>query len=142
MMPDVARKVWVEGIQPQLSDGNLLALARGLAGNDERIIPRAICEPPALSLMQDWPVERADPIAFAYWQGDRAGSATVGEIEDDWVECILTADETLGLVLSTTHFLTWLEEVPRDQWRRFLLALVNAELRRRGVLPLPIPGVA
>src|SRR5438128_1976677 len=74
------RKVWREGVAPQLSQAGLEALRQALASDDSRLLQGATTAPPPLQCVQDWPVEAACVIVFCGWQGD--GLETVADVEE------------------------------------------------------------
>jgi hypothetical protein len=123
------RKVWREGIAPQISTRGLLALKRGLACDDPRITQGATCVPPPLESVFDWPVEGTCVLSYGAWQGD--GLETVGEIESLFAEACFEADRRLGEPAAVRYFLTWYDDVPRDEMRKQMLSEVSRELSRR-----------
>ena len=131
------RKVWRDGLAPQVSDRGLRALKRGLERDDCRLTQRATTQPPPLSHLLDWPVEGACVLGYGAWQGD--GLETVGEIESLFAEACFEADRLLGEPTAVRYFLNWYDEVPREEMRRQMLAEVNRELARRSPSALVKP---
>lgn len=123
------QKVWRDGFAPQLSDAALAALAAGLERDDVRILQGATCSPPPLDCVRDWPVEAADAIGFACWQGD--GLATVGEVEEAFARACHLADELLNEPGACRYYLNWHDETPRNIMLPALLAEVRREQARR-----------
>ena len=123
------RKVWREGLAPQLSNPALTALRRGLLTDDARLIQGATTSPPPLQCVSDWPVEAACVLGFCGWQGD--GRETVGEVEEFFALACFEADKRLGEPAACRWFLNWFDDTPRDEARGLLLAEVNRELARR-----------
>ena len=123
------RKVWREGVAPQLSTAGLEALRLALAGDDDRLLQGATTTPPPLQCVQDWAVEAACVVGFCAWQGD--GLETVAEVEEFFARVCFEADQVLGEPAACRWFLNWFDETPRDEVLRELLAEVNRELARR-----------
>jgi hypothetical protein len=123
------RKVWREGMAPQLSDGGLAALGRALEQDDTRLIQQATTTPPPLPCVQDWPVEAACAVGFCGWQGD--GLVTVAEVEEFFARACFETDQALGEPAACRWFLNWFDETPREQMRRELLTEVRLEQLRR-----------
>ena len=59
------RKVWRDGIAPQLTDAGLEALAQALETDAPELLQGATTSPPPLACVQDWPVEAACPVGYA-----------------------------------------------------------------------------
>jgi hypothetical protein len=123
------RKVWRDGLAPQVSTRGLLALKRGLVGDDPRLTQGATSAPPPLESVLDWPIEGACVLGYGAWQGD--GLETVGEIESLFAEACFEADRRLGEPAAMRYFLTWYDDVPRDEMRRQMIGEVSRELARR-----------
>jgi hypothetical protein len=117
------------GFAPQLSTRALEALRSALASDDRRLITGATTSPPPLQCCADWPVEAACPIALSGWLGE--GLETVGETEEYFARLCYGADERLGEPAGCRWLLNHVDDTPREQLRRELLAEVGAELRRR-----------
>jgi hypothetical protein len=125
------QKVWREGFLPALSTQGLEALRRATHTDDQRLTQGSTTTPPPLMCVQDWPCEGADALGFAYWQGDRVGDATVGEVEEFFAKCCFEADQRLGEPAACRWFLNWFDDTPRDEMRRDLLAEVELALSGR-----------
>jgi hypothetical protein len=123
------RKVWRDGISPHLSTAGLEALAAAILEDDPRLIQGATCSPPALTCTSDWPLEAADPIVFAFWQGD--GVHTVGEGEECFAQVCFNCDQTIGEPAACRLFLNWYDETSREQMRNELLPEVMRVLNER-----------
>ena len=123
------RKVWREGIAPQLSDEALDALRLALTHDDARILQGATSTPPPLACVQDWPVEAACVLGYCGWQGE--GLETVAEVEEFFARTCYEADRLLGEPAAVRWFLNWYDETPREEMRRQLLAEVSHALARR-----------
>jgi hypothetical protein len=123
------RKVWREGMAPQLTTPALEALRRGLLRDDARLLQGATSTPPPLACVQDWPVEAACVLGFCGWQGE--GLETVSEVEQFFARACFEADQRLGEPAACRWFLNWYDETPREEMRRLLLAEVNRALAHR-----------
>ena len=123
------RKVWREGIAPQLSTAGLEALQQALVRDDERLLQGSTTTPPPLQCMQECPVEGACGVGYCAWQGD--GLETVGEVEEYFARRCFEADQRLGEPAAVRYFLNWFDDTPRDEMRRELLAEVNRTLAER-----------
>jgi len=119
------------GFLPQLSTPGLHALALALRRDDPRLLQGATIQPPPLQSVQDWPVEAADPFAYAVWQGDYHGEATVEDIEDAWAARCFYCDAALGEPGGCRWALNWWDENPRQEVIPALLQEVLLELKSR-----------
>lgn len=126
------RKVWREGLAPQLSTKGLQALKRALLRDDSRLIQGATTSPPPTQSVLDWPVEGACVVGFCAWQGD--GAETVGEIEEIFARTCFEADMKLGEPAAVRYFMNWFDDTPRLEMRRLLVAEVNRTLSDRAVI--------
>ncbi len=128
------RKVWREGLVPQLSTASLEALRRGLSQDDQQLLQGATTTPPPLQCVQDWPVEAACVLGYCGWQGE--GLETVAQVEDYFARACYEADRRLGEPAACRWFLNWYDDTPRDEMRRLLLEEVDLALaERRGGRP-------
>jgi hypothetical protein len=125
------RKVWRDGLAPQLSTTSLEALRRALLTDDPRLLQGATTSPPPLQCVQDWPVEAACVLGFCGWQGE--GLETVAQVEEFFARACFEADQRLGEPAACRWFLNWFDDTPRDEMRRLLLAEVNRTLAQRAV---------
>jgi hypothetical protein len=123
------RKVWREGLAPQLSVAALTALRSGLMNDDPQLLQGATTTPPPLQCVQDWPVEAACILGYCGWQGE--GLETVAEVEEFFAQACYEADQRLGEPAACRWFLNWYDDTPRDEMRRLLLAEVNRTLAQR-----------
>jgi hypothetical protein len=123
------RKVWREGLAPQLPTAGLHALAEALARDDPRIIQGATTSPPPISSVLDWPIEGTCVIGFCGWQGEDL--ETVGEVEEFFARICREVDRWLGEPAACRYFLNWYDETPRDEMRRELIEEVRLTLAER-----------
>ena len=123
------RKVWRDGVAPQLSTPGLEALRDALRTDDPRLLQGATTTPPPLQCVQDWPVEAACGVGYCGWQGD--GLETVAEVEEFFARVCFEVDLRLGEPAACRWFLNWFDETPRDEMRALLLAEVNRTLGQR-----------
>lgn len=123
------RKVWREGIVPQLSTSGLTALEKALVNDDPRLIQGATTTPPPLQCVRDWPVEGACALGFCGWQGE--GLNTVAEVEEFFARACFGIDKSLGEPAVCRFFLNWFDETPREEMLPLLLEEVNLALAER-----------
>ena len=126
------RRVFREGVVPQLSIAGLQALKAALEHDDSRLIQGAACSPPPLQCVADWPVEAACAVSFTGWQGD--GLRTVAEVEDYFARTCYTVDLRLGKPAGIRYFLNEYDQWDRATMIANLLPEVEAELALRGVV--------
>jgi hypothetical protein len=127
---DSWRKVWREGLAPQLSTPSVQVLQQALRRDDARLIQGATTAPPPLQCVQDWPVEAACALGFCGWQGEQL--ETVAEVEEFFARACFEADQRLGEPAAVRWFLNWFDDTPREEMRRLLLAEVGRTLAERG----------
>jgi hypothetical protein len=123
------RKVWREGVSPQLSRDGLQALQKALQADDERLLQGATTSPPPLQCVRDWAVEGACVIGYCGWQGDELG--TVAEVEEFFAKVCFEVDKALGEPAACRWFLNWFDDTPRQEVRGQLLSEVNRTLSER-----------
>ena len=128
-MIDSWRKVWREGLAPQLSTAAVQALERALKEDDPRLLQGATTTPPPLQCVQDWPVEAACVLGYCGWQGECL--ETVAEVEEFFARACFEADQRLGEPAACRWFLNWFDDTPRGEMRRLLLSEVSRTLRQR-----------
>jgi hypothetical protein len=128
------RKVWREGVAPQLSTSGLEALEKALESGDERLLQGATTSPPPLQCVRDWLVEGACVIGYCGWQGH--GLQTVSEVEEFFAQVCFEVDKSLGEPAACRWFLNWFDDSPRQQVCAQLLSEVRRTLaQRRGEAP-------
>jgi hypothetical protein len=123
------RKVWREGVAPQLSTGGLEALQQALQGDDDRLLQGATTSPPPLHCVRDWAVEGACVIGYSGWQGD--GLATVAQVEEFFAKVCFEVDKAFGEPAVCRWFLNWFDDSPRHEVCALLLSEVNRTLAER-----------
>ncbi len=123
------RKVWRDGLAPEISTAGIEALRRALANDDPRLLQGATTSPPPLQCVQDWPVEGACGLGYCGWQGD--GLQTVAQVEEFFARACFEADRRLGEPAACRWFLNWFDDTPRAEMRRQLFAEVNRTLAQR-----------
>lgn len=123
------RKVWREGIAPQLSTAGLEALCKALVNDDERLTQGSTTTPPPLQCTQDCAVEAACGVGYCGWQGE--GLETVAEVEEFFAKVCYETDRHFGEPTACRWFLNWFDDTPREEMRRLLLPEVTAALAER-----------
>src|SRR5262249_17254905 len=99
------RKVWREGLAPQISSAGLEALRSALATDDARLLQSARTSPPPLQCMRDCCVSGACALGWCGWQGD--GLETVAEVEEYFALACFDCDLRLGEPAACRWFLSW-----------------------------------
>src|SRR5438094_9766 len=117
------RKVWRDGVAPQLSTAGLEALRLALLRDDGRLVQGMTCSPPAMQALSDLPIEACCAIGYCGWQGD--GLNRVGTLEDFFQRICDGVDEVMGERAACRFFLNWFDDTPRAEMRRQLLAEVT-----------------
>lgn len=126
------RRVWREGMAPQLSLESLNALQVALQNDDPRLLQGATTSPPPLACVQDWPVEAACVLGYCgVVENGGWGEAAVFEAEEFFAKRCFDCDQLLGEPAACRHFLNWFDDSPRDECRRELLAEVIREISHR-----------
>jgi hypothetical protein len=123
------RKVWREGLGPQLSTAGLEALHKALQTDDARLLQGATMSPPPLQCLCDWAVEGACVIGYCGWQGQ--GLDTVSEVEEFFHQVCFEVDKALSEPAACRWFLNWFDETPRSEVRAQLLVEVRDTLQQR-----------
>jgi hypothetical protein len=128
-MNATARKVWREGILPQLTDSQLAALHTALEGDDARLIQGQTTSPLPVPDNLDRHVQATCPLAFALWQG-RHG-VTIREVETAFARLCAASDAAIGLPRSVAEFAHWWDNANREHARMMLLAEVEIAMLAR-----------
>ena len=125
------RKAWRQGFAPGLNDDQLVALAKGLLEDDEKLIQGATCTPPPIQAVQDWPLEAGDPLVYAAWQAHGSEIDTVGPGEEFFALACFDCDQRLKEPAGCRWFINAWDETPRNEARRLLFWEVNYEIVSR-----------
>jgi hypothetical protein len=120
------RRVWREGLVPELAATGLEALRQGLRNDDKELIQGSTTFPPPLQLTQDCQVAGACAVGYAGWKSENL--RTVGEVEEFFARACLAADQRLSEPAGCRWFLNWYDETPRAEMRRILLDELNQVL--------------
>ncbi len=125
------KRVFRMGIAPLLSRDALLALRRGLAEDDPRLIQGATVDTTVItadcSLVSRLPCTGACAIGYCGWKGE--GLDSNAEVVEFFAEMAKTIDNRLGEPGGSGHFTFWFDETPRPKMRRLLLAEVDIALK-------------
>jgi hypothetical protein len=132
------RKVWREGVVPQLSTEGLGCLLDALKRDDPRIVTGCTTIPPALSSCSDLPIESADPIVWALLDGHSPRACTVGLMDEAFARLAIRCSELCGMPRAIGTLLCWLDEQDRQTWRTELIKEVTAALIGR--IPAEAPA--
>jgi len=121
--------VWRDGFSHCFTREQLTALATGLRNDDAKLLQGATTMPPPLMCVQDWPVEGACVLGYAYWKASAdPSSVLVGEVEEWFARCCFDADQRLGEPAACRWFLNWFDDTPRDRMRLELLEEVERSI--------------
>jgi hypothetical protein len=123
------RRVWRDGIAPQLSREGLESLRDALLRDDGSILQGATTRPPPLQCVQDWEVEAACALSWVGWKV--LGLSTVGEVEEWFARSCLEADRRLNESVGIHYFLNWFDETPREEMRKLLSEEITNNLSER-----------
>src|SRR5216683_6958278 len=105
------RRIWREGLAPNLSRAGLLALQSALLDNDPRLLQGAVSSPPTLDALRDCAVNGTCAIGWCGWQGERLRS--VGQIEEYFHRICDAADAAFGEPAACRFFLNWYDAAAR-----------------------------
>jgi hypothetical protein len=120
------RKVWREGIQPQVSTIGLITLYKGLKEDGESICQGATTLPPPLQGSLELPVEATDAIGYVAWKA--YGADTVGKVEEFFAKLCYEAEQKLGEPAAVRYFIWWYDTMPMDVVRTDLMEEITREL--------------
>lgn len=143
------RHVWRDGFLPDIATETLKALHDAVLADDPRLSQGSTTTPPPLMCVSDWPVECGCPIAYCgiianggfesttpeSYQNklkDNPNCCTVGTAEEEFAKLCFQADQRLGEPAACRWFLNWVDETPRNEMRRELLAELKKNLKERG----------
>jgi len=131
-MNAAAKKVWIEGFQPQFSTSALESLAQALETDDPRLTQGSTTVPPPLLVVADWECEACCPVGWlGVCENGGFGAATVGQVEESFARLCYQADDRMGEPAAVKYFLNAWDDTEHTQARTALLALVQEELQRR-----------
>ncbi len=127
------RRVFRDGLAPQLSTAGLQALATALVTDDPRLLQGSTCYPPLLDALRDRDVEGACLIGFCAWQAEGCGQ--VGKLEEYFQRvtdtCNAICDANMDEVATSRYLLNWYDDTARDEMRLELLGEVQLALKER-----------
>jgi hypothetical protein len=123
------RRIWREGLCPQLSTAGLQALKTALVRDDQRLLQGTTCYPPLLDVLQDRAVEACCALSFCGWQGDSI--QTVSQLDQFFQRLCDTADLMFSDAAACRFFLNWYDDPSREEMRQELLAEVTFALEQR-----------
>jgi hypothetical protein len=129
--PEAWKRVWRDGIVPQLTICGLEGLKLALEQDRCSLITGATMTPPPLACMANEAVEGCCPLCWGLLDGLRPTAVSVGPLEERFAEACMKANELCGEPAAIRHFLNWVDETPRQTMRQALLAEVNLALAQR-----------
>jgi hypothetical protein len=130
-MTEAWRKVWREGLVPQLTTLGLEGLKKALGEDRPSLITGSTSYPPPLMCMQDEPVEKCCPLCYALLDGKRPEYVSVGPLEERFAEACWGADQRTGMPGGVKYFLNYIDMEPWAKVRLELLAEVRLALGQR-----------
>jgi hypothetical protein len=130
-MTEAWRRVWRQGLVPQLTRLGLEGLEKALDKDLPTLMTGATSFPPPLACMENEPVEKCCPLCFALLDGNRPEYVSVGPLETRFAEACWGADERTGMPGGIKYFLNFVDMEPWEKVRRELLAEVRLALRER-----------
>lgn len=145
---DTWRQVWREGVVPELTRDDLLALRHALLSDDPRLMQRCTTMPPPYQCVAGWPVEGAcllgypGAVAMGGFALDydadrkpvlpfREDAAKVAQVEERFARLCAAADRRLGQAGAVRHFLDFWDDGLRQDVVVEMLAEVNFALRSK-----------
>jgi hypothetical protein len=123
------RRIWREGIAPQLSRSALLALQSALRRDDRRLLQGLVTAPPPLEANGSCAVVGGCAIGLCGWLGEDLTS--VGAVEEYFSGICKAADAAFAEPAACRFFFNWFDEAPRAEMRRELLIEVTRALQQR-----------
>ena len=108
------RKVWRQGIVPQLTLGGLKGLLRALEQDSSRLITGATTSPPPLQCMANEPVRACCPLCLALLDGNQPHAISVGMLEERFAMACYDAPPALrhGVAPRELLEIKWTREEP------------------------------
>jgi hypothetical protein len=123
------REVWRVGLAPVISTAGLVALRDALRSDDPRLVQHATTLPLITDETRHEPPEAACAVGFCGWMADDLES--VDAVDEFFNRTCFESDQRLGEVAACRWFLNWVDDAPRDEMRRELLAEVERALAER-----------
>jgi hypothetical protein len=123
------RETWRYGFVPVLSTAALEALKVALETDDPRLVQHATTFPVWDDATKGEAVEAACVVGFCGWQADEL--PTVDAVHEFFARACFEADQLLGEPAACRWLLNWVDDTPRDEMRRELLAEVALALAGR-----------
>jgi hypothetical protein len=121
-----------------LTAAGLERLRGALERDDKRVIQGNTMRPQVLQCTFNDPVEACCPLCWALLDTkSQPHYVSVGPLEERFADALLKASDKLGWPMAAQVFLSWVDEAPRDEMRRQLIAEVNRELARRAAEATP-----
>ena len=120
------KKVWREGIIPQLSVDQLQVLKQALEVDDPNLLQGATTQPPPLQCVQDWPCEAACLLGYIGWKGGNL--QTVGKVEEFFAKICFECDQLLGEPAACRYLLNYYDDTPRNTMIKEFLVELNLAL--------------
>src|SRR5437868_6808018 len=122
------QRVWRVGLVPQFTVAGLEGLRKALLEDRPSLITGSTMMPPPLMSMQHEAVEAVCPLCYALLDGMRPEAVSVGPMEERFAETCIRAEQLCGEPAAARFFLNRVDETPREQMRRELLAEVERAL--------------
>jgi hypothetical protein len=123
------RRVWREGIAPNISEKGLRSLQLLLRFDSSRVIQGSVSVPPNLAGMHEMMPVAACAIGICGWQGE--GCKSVAQVEGYFHRVCDAADSQFDEPATTRYFLNWFDETPREVMRREMLSEVALALKEK-----------
>lgn len=128
---ETALLIWRDGFLPLWESERLQRLLTALEANDPKLATDYATHPPAYQRYFKCKVECCCPVAFC--SVDDPFNATVGEVENGFVDYCRLASIALGDLSIVRLLFSWMMDNSRETVFSALAAEVRDELRRRTV---------
>ena len=115
------QKFWVDGVLPLISETQKEAIKKALETNDRSLIQGKTVKSTDGFGKYSLPAGKCCAIAYTCWKP----GMTVREVEQDFDDMCLKADELCGVPLAAGEFLIWWDAHPREYVFAELLKLMN-----------------
>lgn len=123
------RRVFRDGVCPNLTGVMLAALETGLAADDVALMQGCTVSPPPLQCMAECEVAGACLLTYAGWKG--MGFSKVYQAEDWFAWLCHQTDVRMNEPAAYRYVSCWWDDTPRDEARRLVLEEVRREIARR-----------